>query len=94
MKPTTDEQGNASKQTTWNWVGKVKHKEKDSRKQIPQNNKQTELQQQIDQLKTESDQQKQQIRDLKRDKKQTKDENTRLKAKIHELEKQASALKA
>ena len=53
-----------------------------------------ELQQQIDQLKTESDQQKQQIRDLKRDKKQAKDENTKLKAKINELEKQASALKA
>ena len=53
-----------------------------------------ELQQQIDQLKTESDQQKQQIRDLKRDKKQAKDDNTKLKAKINELEKQASALKA
>ena len=53
-----------------------------------------ELQQQIDQLKTESDQQKQQIWDLKRDKKQAKDENTNLKAKINELEKQASALKA
>ena len=53
-----------------------------------------EQQQQIDQLKTESDQQKQQIRDLKRNKKQAKDENTKLKAKINELEKQASALKA
>ena len=41
VKSVTDEQGNAPKQITWNWVGKVKHKEKELRKQTPRNNKQT-----------------------------------------------------
>ena len=41
VKSVTDEQDNAPKQTTWNWVGKVKHKEKELRKQTPRNNNQT-----------------------------------------------------
>ena len=88
----TGEPETGKKQTMQNSVGKANGK-KQEKTTTTTTNKKSKQQQEINQLKTENNNQKQQIRDLKSEKKKATDENNRLKAKINELEKQAVALK-